>query len=143
MTAIVPAGAADRKAIEQLLTESGLPLDGLELALPIAVVARVAGDIVGCAAVEPYGSTGLLRSVAVSPAARGTGLGTRLVVAAERLAADRGIAELYLLTETAETWFPRLGYALADRSSVPTPLTVSPEFTTACPHSAIVLHRHL
>ena len=143
MNAIGQAGDADRQEIEQLLRENGLPLDGLELALPLAVVARGDAGIIGCAAVEPYGAVGLLRSVAVAPGSRGTGVGRQLVAAAERLAADRGIEDLYLLTETAEKWFPRLGYQPADRSSVPASLTVSPEFTTACPQTAVVLRRHL
>ena len=143
MTAIEFARESDRPAIESLLTGSGLPLDGLELALGSAVVARGSGSLVGCAAVEPYGSVGLLRSVCVAPDLRGTGLGGRLVDAAEKLAASRGIGELYLLTETAEGWFPRLGYVPTTRDAVPAALTTSPEFAGACPDSAAVLHKRL
>ena len=39
MTVIELALEADRPAIESLLVGSGLPLDGLEIALPTAVVA--------------------------------------------------------------------------------------------------------
>jgi N-acetylglutamate synthase-like GNAT family acetyltransferase len=134
---------SDRAAVEDLLTASELPLDGLEIALPTAVVARAEAAVVGCAAVEAYGSVGLLRSVVVTPDLRGTGLGRRLVEAAEALAAERGIAELYLLTETAKAWFPRLGYRPAARASVPAELTASPEFTTACPESALLLYKRL
>ena len=143
MIEIGRALASDRTAIERLLAANGLPLDGLETALPTALVARDEGGIVGCAAVETHGSVGLLRSVCVAPELRGTGLGRRLVAEAEALAADRGIAELYLLTETAEKWFPRLGYHSSTRGSVPAELTASPEFTTACPESAAVLRKHL
>jgi amino-acid N-acetyltransferase len=134
---------SDRPAIEGLLTEGGLPLDGLELALSTAVVARAGGSVVGCAAIEPYGSIGLLRSVCVAPTMRGTGLGSRLVAAAESLAQAHSIGELYLLTETAIGWFPRLGYKPAERSSVPAPLSASPEFTGACPESAAVFRKLL
>jgi amino-acid N-acetyltransferase len=143
MTAIELAVEADRPAIEGLLTGSGLPLDGLEIALPTAVVARADDSVVGCAAVEPYGPVGLLRSVCVAPDLRGTGLGHELVKAAEELAASRGVAELYLLTETAESWFPRLGYLPTTRDAVPAALTASPEFAGACPDSAAVLHKRL
>ena len=71
--------------------------------------------IVGAAAVEPYGQAGLLRSVVVAESRRGTGLGRELVAAAEALAQEEGIRELYLLTETAADWFPRLGYEVVDR----------------------------
>jgi amino-acid N-acetyltransferase len=143
MTAIELALDSDRAAIEGLLIGADLPLDGLEVALPNAVVARADGGVVGCAAVEAYGSVGLLRSVCVAPELRGSVLGRRLVAAAEELAASRGIVELYLLTETAEGWFPRLGYVATSRAAVPAALTASPEFTTACPDSAAVLRKRL
>jgi N-acetylglutamate synthase-like GNAT family acetyltransferase len=143
LTAIEPALDSDRTAIEALLTAAGLPLDGLTAALPAAVVARGKYAVVGCAAVEIHGSVGLLRSVCVAPDQRGTGLGRRLVTAAEETAASLGLTELYLLTETAEGWFPRLGYRVATRASVPAALTASPEFTGACPASAAVLRKRL
>ena len=143
MTSIERALDSDRPAIEELLNAAGLPLDGLEAALPAAVVARDDGGVVGCAAVEDHGSVGLLRSVCVAPDFRGTGLGRQLVTAAERLAAGHGLTELYLLTETAEAWFPRLGYRVTTRASVPAELTASPEFTDACPDNAAVLYKRL
>jgi amino-acid N-acetyltransferase len=143
MTTIERAADSDRPAIEGLLAAGGLPLDGLDRAFGSAVVARDSAGVVGCAAVEPYGSVGLLRSVCVEPGVRGTGLGRRLVAAVEGLAAQQGISELYLLTETAEAWFPRLGYAATTRATVPAALTASPEFTDACPQGAAVLHKRL
>jgi len=133
----------DRSAIERLLTDAGLPLDGLEAALPTAVIARAEDGIAGCAAVETYGSTGLLRSVCVAPSFRGGGLGRKLVAAAERLAEEMGASEIYLLTESAAAWFPLLGYAAATRASVPATLAASPEFASACPQSAVLLHKLL
>jgi amino-acid N-acetyltransferase len=122
---------------------AGLPLDGLEIALPNAVVARGRDGVVGCAAVEAYGSVGLLRSMCVVSQLRGSGIGRRLVAATEALAASRGIVELWLLTETAEGWFPRLGYVTATRADVPAALMSSPEFTSACPESAAILRKSL
>jgi len=143
MTAIERALDSDRTAIEILLAANGLPLDGLAAALPSAVVARGEGGIVGCAALELYGRVGLLRSVCVAPELRGTGLGRGLVTATEQLASAAGISELFLLTETAEAWFPLLGYTPTLRTSVPAALKASPEFTGACPDTAAVLHKRL
>ena len=134
---------ADFPAIEALLGESGLPLDGASSAFGTGLVARAGDRIVGCAAIEPYGSAGLLRSVAVAPELRGSGVGTQLVTAAEGLAADLGINEIYLLTETAAIWFPRLGYAPIDRSAVPAAVTTSVEFVTACAVTAVAMARRL
>ena len=143
MIEIEPARTSDRPAIEALLEASGLPIDGFELALGTAVVAREEGRIVGCAAVEPYGSVGLLRSVCVALPFRGLGLGSRLVDRAEAVAAARGIAELFLLTETAAAWFARRGYEPGAREAAPAALLGSPEFTGACPVGAALLRKHL
>ncbi len=62
---------------------------------------------------------------------------------AESLARPAGIAELYLLTETAGAWFPRLGYTTADRAATPAALTTSAEFTGACPDSAAMFSKRL
>jgi amino-acid N-acetyltransferase len=141
MTSIERAKPADRARIEALLVAADLPLLGLDLALPTAVVARDGGAIVGCAAVEPYGAAGLLRSVAVTEALRGTGLGRKLVAEAEVVAADSGVETLFLLTETAADWFPRLGYSASTRGDVPAALAASPEFTEACPDGAAVFRK--
>jgi len=143
MTAIEIALESDRPAIERLLSRSGLPLDGLDIAISAAVVVRADESVVGCAAIEPYGTVGLLRSVCVASDLRGTGVGHQLVDAAEKLAARRGISELWLLTETAERWFPRLGYEPATRAAIPAALAASPEVAGACPRSAAVLHKRL
>jgi amino-acid N-acetyltransferase len=143
MIEIQLAASNDGPAIEALLTSNGLPLAGLELASELTLTARADGTLLGCAAIEPHGSVGLLRSVCVAEAERGTGLGRRLVAEAESLAVKVGIDELYLLTETAAAWFPRLGYEATDRGAVPSELAASPEFTGACPDSAVLLGKRL
>jgi amino-acid N-acetyltransferase len=146
MISIERARTADRTAIEGLLQASGLPTAGFELAATTAVVARAETEdreIVGCAAIEPCGSIGLLRSVCVAPHLRSTGLGRRLVAEAEATATSLGIGQLYLLTETAGDWFPRLGYSPATRADVPAAVAASPEFSGACPDSALLLHKVL
>jgi amino-acid N-acetyltransferase len=143
MIEIRRAQAGGRTAIEQLLVSNDLPLDGLDVALPLALVALDGGRLVGCGAIEPYGSSGLLRSVCIEAGARGTGVGRRLVDELENLALASGIDELYLLTETAGTWFPRFGYEPVERSGVPAAMAASAEFTTACPVSALLLRKSL
>ncbi len=94
-----------------LLTRCGLPQDGLAAHVADALVAVQAGRVVGSAALEHYGDAALLRSVAVDPAWRGQGLGDRLVAAALAHARTRGVADVYLLTETAADYFARRGFA--------------------------------
>jgi amino-acid N-acetyltransferase len=137
------AEAGDWQAVRELLSESGLPLAGAAEAFTTGIVATEDDRIVGCAAVEPYREAALLRSVAVAADRRGGGVGTLLVNAIEELARDSGATSLILLTETAEPWFSRIGYATIDRSSVPDDVARSIEFVTACSASAVAMRRTL
>ena len=143
MTSIERALPSDRRAIEDLLESAHLPLMGFGRALASSFVARDNGRIVGCAGIEAYGSVGLLRSVCVEEERRGSGHGRQLVAETESLAASLGIAELYLLTETATEWFSHLGYERAPREEAPPEITVSAEFAVACPASAVMMRKRL
>lgn len=140
---IVRAERADIPAVERLLADAGLPLDGAAQALSIGVVARDGDRIVGAAALEPYGDNALLRSVVVAPTQRGAGVARELIAQVEDLARRGGAADIYLITETAMTYFPRLGYVEVARSAVPSAIGASVEFTSACSTSAVVMRRHL
>ena len=137
------AAPADVPAVEALLAAAGLPLEGAAAAMRLGVVARVGDRIAGAAAVEPYGDAGLLRSVVVAEPMRGTGMGRELVAGAEALARDAGIRELYLLTETASDWFPRLGYEPVDRERATTAVGRSIEFTMVCATTGVPMRRVL
>src|SRR6266545_222218 len=129
---IEPAQSGDLPAILSLLERGGLPAAGLDQHLEAAVVAREGPRVLGCAAIELYGPAGLLRSVAVDPAARGLGLGIRLTEAALTLARGRGARTVYLLTETAARFFPRFGFRPIPREEVAPAVRRSVEFTEAC-----------
>ncbi|MDQ2664592.1 MAG: arsenic resistance N-acetyltransferase ArsN2 [Gemmatimonadota bacterium] len=135
---------SDERAIAALLTAAHLPLDGVHEALSCFVVAEAAGQIVGVAGVEACGMRGeyaLLRSVAVDPAWRSRGLGRSLVSRAIALAEERGTKALYLLTTTAEGYFPSFGFSLTSREAVPDDVRATAEFQGACPASATVMMR--
>jgi amino-acid N-acetyltransferase len=119
-----------------LLSACGLPVDGLADHLEAALVARSDEGLAGCVALELYGGAALLRSLAVAPERRGEGLGLRLAEAAVALARARGAREIFLLTETAARFFPRLGFAAVDRAEAPPAMRESIEFRSACPASA-------
>ncbi len=137
------ATPADVPAVEALLSASALPLEGAAEALSAGVVARDAGQVVAAASIERFGSAGLLRSVVVAPDRRGTGLGRRIVAAAEDLARAEGISDLYLLTETAIDCFPRLGYEPVDRPIAISAVGESIEFTTVCRDTGVPMRRAL
>jgi amino-acid N-acetyltransferase len=143
MATIERATADDMPAVETLLAAAGLPLDGIADAFGSGVVARDGGRVVGCAAVEIYGPAALVRSVAVDPEARGAGLGSALVAAVELLARAGGAQEAYLFTETAESWFPRFGYARVARAQAEPAIGRSVEFTSACTETCATFRRSL
>lgn len=141
--AIDRARPEDAASIRQLLETHQLPVDDLEAHLGTAVVARHKGAVVGSAALEVYRDGGLLRSVAVSPELAGRGLGRRLTEAIIDLAGSLGTPALYLLTTTAQTYFPAFGFEEINRSAVPESVKASVEFTSACPSTAVVMRKRL
>lgn len=140
---IGPANPADLPAILGLLEQRGLPKDGLSDHLATALVAIKGKTVVGSAALELYGSSALLRSVAVKRALQGQGLGHRLVQAALEQARKYGVSHVYLLTQTAGTFFTRFGFRPIPRSEVAPAVQGSAEFTSACPASARAMVREL
>lgn len=137
------ASDADGPSVLQLLEDAGLPVDGLVEHLNTAFVARDGTVIVGCAALEVYREGALLRSLIVAPAARGRGLGQRLADEAVTLAHSLGTPAVYLLTTTADSYFPRFGFVRITREQVPESVKQSIEFRSACPASAIVMRKIL
>jgi len=146
-----PAGPSDRPAAEALLTELGLPLAGLDDCFATSWVAEGSETtargssprLVGLAGVELYRDGALLRSVAVHPDWRDSGLGRALVTRALESARSAGARDAFLLTTTAERWFPRFGFVAIARDAVPAGVRESIEFREACPASAVVMHRAL
>jgi amino-acid N-acetyltransferase len=136
-----PARADDLAAVERLLVASHLPLDGVRDALPTFIVAESGTDIVGVAGLEVCCDNALLRSVAVHDAWRSQGLGRALVTRMIAEAEARGIDALYLLTTTAERYFPSFGFRTIERDAVPDDIRATAEFQGACPASATVMCR--
>jgi amino-acid N-acetyltransferase len=136
-----PARSTDLPAIEQLLNASNLPLAGVAEMLPGFVVAESEGAIVGTAALELCRDNALLRSVAVAPEWRSRGLGRALVTRVIADAEARGIRALYLLTTSAEHYFPSFGFQQITRDRVPADVQATEEFRTACPASAVAMCR--
>jgi amino-acid N-acetyltransferase len=140
---LTAANTDDLTEIVSLLKLSSLPIAGIEQHLTTTLLARDGDGIVGCAAVEVYGNAGLLRSVAVAPSHRGTGLGQRLTHAALDLAHARGVRNVYLLTTTAGGFFPRFGFAPIEQKEMDPALSASEELRGACPASALAMRATL
>lgn len=93
-------------------------------------------NIIGSGGLEVYGNHALLRSLAVDENHRHQQVGLRMVNDLMEKAKHLNIENLFLLTETARTFFEKKGFREIDRTEVPEALLNSSEFTSVCPNSA-------
>lgn len=140
----------DRAAVERLLASAHLPTDGVAALLAeraddfvVADDPEAPGELAAVAGLEVCCDTALLRSVAVRPRWRAHGLGRELVKRVVCVAEARGLRALYLLTTTAEHYFPRFGFERVERGAVPPEIAATLEFRSACPASAVAMGRSL
>jgi amino-acid N-acetyltransferase len=138
-----PARSADRAAIEALLESSGLPVEGVGEGLDGFWVYVEDGALLGAVGLELYGTAGLLRSTAVAASATRRGIAAALVEHALAYARKRGCQAVYLLTLDAERYFQRFGFTVTGRDDAPKAIGESPEFTTLCPASAVLMRKIL
>jgi amino-acid N-acetyltransferase len=129
---------ADWQAIEALLGACALPLDGARDHLADFLVYEREG-VLGCVGAEVYGTTALLRSLAVAEVARNAGVSGALVMAMISQLKARGVSAIALLTTTAEEYFAARGFEVIERSQMPRALHVSAEMRGACPDSAVAM----
>jgi amino-acid N-acetyltransferase len=139
---------ADLPEIEKLLIESDLPTTGVDKMLEddeasflVAETQGAGRAIVGVAGLEVCGEHALLRSVAVRPEWRSRGVGHDLVTRVVSDAESRGVHGLYLLTLTAERYFPRFGFGNVERSTVPSEVAETVEFKSVTCSTATVMMR--
>lgn len=137
--AIRPANADDFRDVTKLLAANGLPTAGVPVTLENFLVAERASELVGVIGLEVFSDTALLRSAVVDESARGSGLGGQLVEGALAKARVLRVRDVYLLTMTAEKYFPRFGFVKVPRETAPAEMQQSVEFTTACPASAVLM----
>ncbi len=130
--------------VAALLETAGLPTHDLNAAMLAHFF--VCGDPAapaGVVGIELFGSAALLRSLAVRESERGRGTGHALVATAESYARETGVSSLYLLTETAATFFSNLGYAALARDNAPPAIRGTAQFAGLCPDSAHFMHKAL
>ena len=130
--------ADDMPAARTLLVAADLPVD--DLADPaITLQAAFDGDVLaGVIGLQRCGDAGLLRSLAVAPEYRGSGIARALC---ERVFELSGNHELWLLTTTAHDYFTKLGFVAVPREQAPAAIRATAQFASLCPASAHVMRR--
>lgn len=143
-TTIRQAVASDLAETTSWLVDAGLPAEDLTADhMQQFLVALRADRPVGMIGLEQFGAAGLLRSLIVDPSARDAGIGRKLVRALESGACASGVAELWLLTIDADSYFSRLGYKIMDRSDAPEAIRNTTEFSSLCPGDAVLMRKSL
>ena len=139
----------DAGAIQRVLAGADLTIAGVA-----EIMREHAGDffvaessgaqrqIVAVSGLDVRGDMAVLRSVAVHPDWRGRGVGQAVVRQAIADADARGIHALYLLTVTAERFFPRFGFERVERARIPHAIAETVEFASACPATAVAMVRN-
>ena len=137
---IVTLRRADLAQLEALLQDNHLPAeDCVEQAQHYC--ASYAGDeLIAAGAIEPVSQYGLLRSVVVREDYRGRGLARRITTHLLNQARDEGRVAIYLLTETAQSYFADLGFVPMARADVPEAVSLTRQFVSLCPDSAICMY---
>ncbi|HYV01497.1 MAG TPA: GNAT family N-acetyltransferase, partial [Actinomycetota bacterium] len=100
-------------------------------------------SLAATATLEDLRGEGYLRSVAVRPELRGKGVGTLMVAGALRHARERGLSRVWLLTESAEPFFGRLGFRTVGRDDLPESIRTSRQVAEGCAPSAVPMARDL
>lgn len=121
-----------------LLNEAGLPTKDLP-GKTILYAGYTAGQVVGIIGLERYGETALLRSLVIRIRERGKGYGKRLVQELSNEARKEGISVLWLLTDSAPSFFTELGFSTRNRIDAPESIRASQEFSSLCPDTAICM----
>ena len=99
--------------------------------------------LIAAGGLEPAADYALLRSVVVMEQYRGSGLARKISAYLISLAESEGRRAVYLLTETAGSYFQKLGFTPLSRAKVPVAIAQTRQFSALCPDSASCLVMHL
>jgi len=129
--AMRPAKRTDMAAVRSMLVEVGLVSEpARDEDFPGFFVLSNEQGIVGSVALDVYGDDAVLRALAVSSEARGSGYGWMLADMAVSQARWRGVRRIYLLTESASDFFAaKFGFRVVDRSTLSKHVAASETFT--------------
>jgi len=137
------AEEGDLDAVRSLLSGVGLPTDGVDRLVGNCLVARCDAGIAGAVALEHYGRSALLRSLAVAGDFRGRSLGRSLIEEMTGHARVLGVERFYLLTTDAERYFTALGFRRIDRNDAPPEIRATSQFLSVCPMSAACMTKDI
>ena len=141
MPRIVPCRLEHFEAVLELLSDAGLPAEGLQASRRGLWVAQAGAEVVGAVGLEVHGAAALLRSLVVREDRRRSGVGASLVRHVLREAERQGARSILLLTAGAEEFFRSLGFETVGLEHIPEPVRASPGFRTAGARAGVCMRR--
>ena len=132
----------DIPAIKQLLIDNKLPVEDLNKQINF-FMEKDKNQVICVGGLEKHGKYSLIRSIAVDDNFKGTGLGSKMTDFLIKQAKFQNFEGVYLLTLTAEKFFPKFGFQKISRDQTPPEIKSSSEFSSVCPDSAVVMELRL
>ncbi len=131
-------------ALSAALAAEGLPVEDLrDPGRAFFAYFTDRNTLAGFGGFETHGDHALVRSIVVLPGHRGHGLVWQIVPAVLKQARRAGARHAWLLTESAQPVFSRLGFSPADRHQVPAQIGSTRQFSELCDDRATLMHRPL
>ena len=129
---------------EALLSKYSLPVSDLRSHDNLQLFGIYQNEnLIACIGIEILNETALLRSLAVDSHYKKQGIGRQLADYIEDLCRQNGVNEIFLLTESAEKYFIRLGYKVVARKNAPASIKTTTQFSSLCPTSSTFMHKKL
>ncbi|MEL7001527.1 MAG: arsenic resistance N-acetyltransferase ArsN2 [Bacteroidota bacterium] len=126
----------DQPWVVDLLSKANLPTNDVDLDVQRFIKIESNGKNIAIGALEIAGNSALLRSVVVPQNLQRKGAGIAVTKALINEAKKLKLDNLFLLTETAEKFFDKIGFMTIDRKEVPEEILSLEEFTNICPSTA-------
>ena len=133
---IVRLQPANLAQLEVLLRDNNLPTQDCAVQAQNFFGVFDGDELIAAGGLEPAADYALLRSVVVQKQYRASGLARSISLYLIGLAEADSKKAVYLLTETAEAYFEKLGFSSVDRAQVPRAITQTRQFTSLCPDTA-------
>jgi amino-acid N-acetyltransferase len=116
---------------------AGLPHQDLNYQNQVLIIYTSGdGEIVGTGGLEIQDPFALMRSVSVVKDHRNKQIGKHITSDLVDNVKRSNLKALYLMTETATSFFQKLGFETVDRERVPSEIKSTSEFSHVCPVSA-------
>ncbi len=136
VASIVRLRSGDLARLEYLLHSNYLPTEDCAEQMHNFCGIFDEDDLVAAGGLEAAANYALLRSIVVQERYRDRGLARAMSEFLINQAHSEGRKAVYLLTETAERYFEKLGFSRIDRAEVPLEIMQTRQFTSLCPDTA-------